>query len=126
MPLPTSVMTLAFQHGHTHVVDYLFDLTSDQLRIENFELIARSIVVSMKNMNNVQSEFDKIVYLMRKKRNCRKRIEEPRTVYDFQQESQTIEEFETIQDGDHRLYIEALLMRQRSLFPTKMITLCKP
>jgi len=50
----------------------------------------------------------------------------PVAAYNFQQECQTIEEFEQIQHDNNRLYIEALLIRERILMPKKTAALCDP
>jgi len=122
----------AFENGHSHVVDYLLDLTSNELCIEELELIACSFIVPMRDTNNDQLQFDKMVNLMektfqmRQARNSPKMIAKPIAAYDFQQECQTIEEFEKIKHDNNRLYIEVLLVRERLLIPKKIPALCDP
>lgn len=125
-------LILAFETDHSDIVDYLLDLTSDDLCIEELELIACSLVIPVRNNNNDQLEFEKMIRLMkkifhlRKIRNTPKIIAEPIAAYNFQQECQTIEEFEQIQHDNNRLYTESLLMRERLLSPKKNQTLCEP
>jgi ankyrin repeat protein len=125
-------LILAFENDHSHVVDYLLDLTSNELCIEELELVACSFIVPMRNTNNDQLQAVKMVNLMprifqmRKTRKCLKTIRKPIAAYNFQQECQTIEEFEKIQHDNNRLYIEALLIRERMLMPKNIPVLCEP
>ena len=86
----------------------------------------------MRNINHDQLQFNKMINLMqkifemRKTKNSPKIIAKPIAAYNFQQECQTIEEFEKIQHDNDRLYIEALLIRERILMPRKIIGLCEP
>jgi ankyrin repeat protein len=127
-----SPLILAFENGHSHIVDYLLDLTSNELCIEELELIACSFIVPTRSTNNDRLEFIKMVNLMqrifqmRKTRNSPKSIAKPIAAYNFQQECQTIEEFEKIKNDHNRLYIEALLIRERILMPKKIQALCDP
>jgi hypothetical protein len=66
------------------------------------------------------------IFHLREKRNCPKIVAPPIAAYEFHQECQTIEEFENIRHNHNRLYIEALIIRERILFPTKTIKLCDP
>jgi ankyrin repeat protein len=125
-------LILAFENGHSHVVDYLLDLTKNELCIEELELIACSTITTTRSANHLPSQFVKMVNLMqrilqlRKARNSPKIIGKPIAAYSFYQECQTIEELENIQDDHNRLYIEALIIRERILLPKKLVTLCEP
>jgi len=125
-------LILAFENDHLDIVDYLFDQTKDDLCLDEIELVACSIVLSIRRINNSPSMFNKMIHLMRKifqlrtERNSLKPSAQPIAAYNFQQECQTIDEFEKIQHDHHRLYIEALLIRERILLPKKLVSLCEP
>lgn len=125
-------LILAFENDHSNVANYFLALTKNELCIEELELLACSTIVTRRITTNHQTEFEKMVNLMekifylRKERNSPKIIAEPIAAYNFHQECQTIEEFERIQHDNNRLYIEALLIRERILLPKKIIKLCEP
>ena len=125
-------LMLAFENDHFHVANYLLALTKKELCIDELELLACSTIVTRRNIINLQLQFDKMVNLMekifhlRKERNSPKIIAQPIAAYNFHQECQTMEEFERIQHDNNRLYIEALIIRERILLPKKNIKLCDP
>jgi hypothetical protein len=85
----------------------------------------------MRNVNHDQSQFNKMKNLtrkileMRQTKNFLKIISKPIDAYNFQQECQTVEEFDKIQHDNDRLYLEILLIRERILMPRKIIGLCE-
>ncbi|CAF2826463.1 unnamed protein product [Rotaria sp. Silwood2] len=125
-------LILAFKNDHLHVVDYLLDLIDNEICIEELEIIACSFIIPTRSISNSQPQYTKMVNLIRKSfkmretRNIPKIIMGPFAAYNFQQECQTIEEFDKIQYDNNRLYIEALLIRERILLPKKTIALCEP
>ncbi|CAF0783298.1 unnamed protein product [Rotaria sp. Silwood1] len=125
-------LILAFKNDHLHVVDYLLDLTNNELCIEELEIIACSFIIPRRGVSNIQPQYVRMVDLIRKSfkmrqaKNFPKTIMKPIAAYNFQQECQTIEEFDKIQHDHDRLYIEALLIRERILLPKKTIVLCDP
>ncbi|UJR37738.1 hypothetical protein I4U23_030433 [Adineta vaga] len=125
-------LRLAYRNDHLHVVSHLLDLTDEKLSIEELELMICSLRPSLKQLMDDQSLFSVIIRLlekilhMREKQNCLKVINEPILAYKYQQECQTVNEFNRIQDDYHRVYIEILLMRERILMSKKMKSLCDP
>ncbi|CAF2521279.1 unnamed protein product [Rotaria sp. Silwood2] len=53
-------------------------------------------------------------------------VSPPITAYDNQQECQSLNELDRIQDNEDRLYVEALLIRERILLPKKSERLFQP
>jgi ankyrin repeat protein len=125
-------LALAFENNHSHIVDYFLNLTKNELCIDELELLACTTIVRGRNIIDHQTQYEKMMKLMekifhlREKRNCPKIVAPPIAAYKFHQECQTIEEFEKIRHNHNRLYIEALIIRERILFPTKTIKLCDP
>ncbi|CAF3846181.1 unnamed protein product [Rotaria sordida] len=125
-------LMLAFKNGYLHVVDYLLNLTDNELCIEELEIIACSFIIPTRGISNYQPQYVKMIDLIRKSfkmrqtKNFPKVIMKPIAAYNFQQECQTIEEFDKIQYDNDRLFIEALLIQERILLPKKIISLCKP
>lgn len=126
-------LILAFKNNRMDVIHYLIDFANNDLCIDELELIACSFAISERtNNNNDQMNFEKMIHFMqkifqiRKQRNFPKEIAQPILAYSFHQECQTIEEFEKIQHDYHRLYIEALIIRERILLGKKNPTLCEP
>ncbi|CAF3090375.1 unnamed protein product [Rotaria socialis] len=125
-------MILAYKNGQFDVAEYLLDLTQNDLYIDELELIACSFIIPPRNNDNDPSPFVKMVNLMRKSfkireaRYCPKIIMKPVTAYNFETECQTLKEFDKIQDDHDRLFIEALLIRERILLPKKLKGLCEP
>ena len=124
-------LILAFENGHTNIVDYLLDLTNNELSIEDLELVACSFIVSSHTTPNDPIQYVKMVNLMekifhlRKIKNFPKLITKPLIAYNYNQECQTFDEFEKIRHDNNRLYIEALLIRERILLPKKIPSLCE-
>lgn len=126
-------MILAFKSGHYAVAEYLLDLTQNDLCIDELEIIACSLVLVPRNNNNDNRLiFTKMIDFIRKSltireaRNIPKVIMQPIIAYNFAKECQTLEELEIIQNDYERLFIEALLIRERILLPRKVKGLCEP
>ncbi|CAF0796615.1 unnamed protein product [Adineta steineri] len=125
-------LILALKSDRLHITEYLIDITINELSVEELELIACSMILPTKYISIYQARPASMVSLMRKifqirkERNCSKSVMEPIIAYNYQQECQTIEEFDQIQNDIDRLYIEALLIRERILMPKKDKRLCDP
>jgi ankyrin repeat protein len=124
-------LTSALKNEHLHIVEYLLNLIDSELCIEEIELLACSFIVPMRGLNHDQAQFNKMVHLtqkilqMRVANNFPKTVSKPIAAYNFQQECQTVEEFDNIRHDNDRLCIEVLLIRERILTPKKIIGLCE-
>jgi ankyrin repeat protein len=122
-------LMLAATYNRMNVVDYLLDQNDSEIGIKQLELAACLLVIPI---NNNTAQFHKMFSLMRKIfqirkiKNRPKLIAQPIAAYGFHQECQTIEELDKIQHDNERLYIEALIIRERILVPEKDETLFKP
>ncbi|CAF0780577.1 unnamed protein product [Adineta steineri] len=128
-----TAIALALRYNRLHVVKHLIDVIKHEVAIEELELIACSMILSTEyNISMNQAQRTSIITLIRKifqmtkERNYPGSIMEPIKAYNHQQECQTIEEFDQIQNDPDRLYIEALLIRERILMPKKDKELCAP
>lgn len=126
-------LMLAAKYERSEVVDYLFDYYDRNTGLTQLELVACSFVIPLTNNPTIYNpQFHKMVNLMRKIFEIRQRngllktVAQPIAAYSFQQECQTIEEFNKIHNDNERLYIEALIIRERILVPEKDETLFKP
>ncbi|CAF4213744.1 unnamed protein product [Rotaria sp. Silwood2] len=127
-------LMLAARNDRMDIVDYLLDQNDSETGIKQIELVACSFVVILNNNNNIiqQIQFQRMIRLMykifeiRQRKNLSKTVAQPIAAYAFYQECQTIEEFNKIEHDNERLYIEALMIRERILVPEKDETLFKP
>ncbi|CAF3531786.1 unnamed protein product [Adineta steineri] len=128
-----TALALALRYNRLNVVEYLIDFIKHEVSIEELELIACSMILSTEyniSMNQVQRTsmitLIRKIFQMTKERNCPESVMVPIKAYNHQQECQTIEEFDQIQNDPDRLYIEALLIRERILMSKKDKELCAP
>lgn len=127
-----TALVIAFENDQSQIVDYLLSCTNEELSIDELELIACSFVISMRSNNYSQVQFVRMIHLMKKiyqlreQRQSWKILAEPIPAYDFHRECRTMEEFEQIENNYDRLYIEALIIRERIMFPQKSLSLCEP
>jgi ankyrin repeat protein len=126
-------LMLAAKYDRMHVVDYLLDLNDCETGIKELELVACSFITPVSNnITILRAQSQRMISLMckifelRTTKNISKTVAEPIAAYSFQQECQTIEELNKIEHDNERLYIEALLIRERLLVPEKDETLFKP
>lgn len=127
-------LMLAARYDRMHVVEYFLEHTQDvETDIHQLELVACSFILPLNSTGAVRSvQLQRMARLMRrafeirKMRNISKVIASPIAAYAFHRECQTIEEFESIQHDTDRLYIEALIIRERLLVPEKKDSLFKP
>ncbi|CAF3487774.1 unnamed protein product [Rotaria sp. Silwood1] len=128
-------LMLAAKNERMDIVDYLLEQNDSETGIKELELVACSFIVIVTNNNNniiQQVHFQKMIRLMykifeiRQIKNISKTVAPAIAAYAFYQECQTIEEFNKIEHDNERLYIEALLIRERILVSEKDDTLFKP
>ncbi|CAF0949488.1 unnamed protein product [Adineta steineri] len=126
-------LILALKSDRLHITEYLIDITINELSVEELELIASSMILSTEyNISMNQAQRTSMINLIRqifqitKERNYPESVMVPIKAYNHQQECQTIEEFDQIQNDPDRLYIEALLIRERILMSKKDKELCAP
>ncbi|CAF0796473.1 unnamed protein product [Adineta steineri] len=119
-------LILALKSDRLHITEYLIDITINELSVEELELIASSMILSTEyNISMNQAQRTSMINLIRqifqitKERNYPESVMVPIKAYNHQQECQTIEEFDQIQNDPDRLYIEALLIRERILMSKK-------
>ncbi|CAF1011495.1 unnamed protein product [Rotaria sordida] len=125
-------LMLAAKNDRMDIVDYLLDHSDSEIGIKQLELVACSFIVVVNSNTIQQIQFQRMIRLMhkiyeiRQKKNLIKTIAQPIAAYAFYQECQIIEEFNKIEHDNERLYIEALIIRERILVPEKDETLFKP
>jgi ankyrin repeat protein len=116
-------IVLAAENNKFDVMNYLLEHDHNNASFDDLELVAASHIFSQKGTEHYKSQW--VIELLRQsllKRtefNIPKSVAEPIAIYDFQQECQSIDEFDQIQDNDDRLYIEALLIQERILLSQK-------
>ena len=126
-------LMLAAKHERKNVIDYLLEQQDDEIGIKQLELAVCTLLTPQSaTITNQWIQLQKIVNLMheifhlRKIKHLPKIIAQPIAAYAFQQECQTVEEFEKIQHDIERLRLEALMMRERILVPEKDELLFEP
>ena len=127
-------LMLAARYDRMHVVEYFLEHTQDvETDIHQLELVACSFILPWNSTGPIRFvQLQRMVRLMRqafeirKIRNIPKFIAPPIAAYAFHRECQTVEEFDAIQHDNDRLYIEALIIRERLLVPEKKDSLFKP
>ncbi|CAF0969371.1 unnamed protein product [Adineta ricciae] len=118
-------LRLAYNKTDFEIVDYLFDLTDEKLTFEELELMICLYFPPITQLIRDQALFSILVRLlkrvlqMRKEKRCLKSAGKPIIAYNYQQECQTIEEFDEIQHDYDRVYIEVLLIQERILTPMR-------
>ncbi|CAF3431714.1 unnamed protein product [Rotaria sp. Silwood2] len=114
---------LAAENEHFNVVDYFLEQDHDAAVFNDLELAVASHILTYRNTSNYKSEWviELFRYLLAKRIqfNVPKNILEPTDLYGYQQECQTIDEFNQIQSNDDRLHVEALLIQERILLNDK-------
>ncbi|CAF1227403.1 unnamed protein product [Adineta steineri] len=127
-----TILRLAVENNHLHIVDFLLEYNNDEATFNELELLAASYMVSIslwdedeqsaRMRNLLQHSLIKRLLL-----NIPKEVAQPIAAYEFQTECQSIDEFDQIQQNNiDRLYIEALLIRERILLPKNDETLFPP
>ena len=126
-----SVLKLAVENNHSSIVDFLLEYNNDEASFDELELLASSYMVSTLHFG-VPAEIDRVHGLLKQSLierlllNIPKEVAQPIVAYEYQQECQSIDEFDRIQHNFDRLYIEALLIRERILLPKKDESLFPP
>ncbi len=116
-------IVLAAENNKFDVMNYLLEHDHNNASFDDLELVAASHILSQKSTEHYKSqwviELLRQLLLKRTELNISKSVTEPMAMYDFQQECQSIDEFNQIQENDDRLYIEALLIQERILLSQK-------
>lgn len=126
-------LMLAAKYDRISVIDYLLEQNDLETGISQLEFVASSFIISISNNITIQqTQFQRMLRLMRKIfeirkiKNLPKLIAQPIAAYSFQQECQTVEDLNRIQHDNERLYTEALIIRERLLVGEKNEILFKP
>lgn len=127
-------LMLAARYDRMHVVEYFLEHSLDiEADMNQLELVACSFILPWNSHGPIRHvQLQRMLRLMRRifeirtMKNLSKMIAPPIAAYDFQQECRTIEELDAIQHDNDRLYIEALIIRERLLVPEKKDALFKP
>lgn len=117
-------LMLAAKHDRMSVVDYLLERISVEVAVQQLEFVACSLVMTVQ-FQRMYKLFYKILEI-RLQNNLKKIIAQPIAAYAFQQECQTIDELIQIEHNHDRLYLEALIIRERLLVSEKNESLFKP
>ncbi|CAF1334336.1 unnamed protein product [Rotaria sordida] len=126
-----TVLRLAVENNHSSIVDFLLEYNNDEASFNELELLASSYMISVWHFDE-RERSDRMRTLLKQsliKRvllNIPKEVAQPISAYEFQQECQSIDEFDQIQYNVDRLYLEALLIRERILLPEKEETFFSP
>ncbi|CAF1114056.1 unnamed protein product [Rotaria sordida] len=116
-------IVLAAENNQLDVVNFLLEHNHDRTTLDDLDLAVASHILSHKTTEDYKPEWIIQIlqhsFIKRTQLNITKIVAEPITVYDFQQECQSIDELDRIQHNKDRLYIEALLIQERILLPRK-------
>ena len=123
-------LMIAAGYGHLKLADYLLEYHVNETALDDLELVATSIMVSQSGEPRRRSEqMTRLLCMSLRQRVLHERlktISRPIAAYNYQQECQSNAELDLIQHNYDRLYIEALLIRERILLPRKNTTLFEP
>lgn len=114
---------LAAENNKLDVVNFLLEHNHNNATFNDLELSVALHILSHKDTENFRSEW--VMKILRHSLTKRTELKipkvtaEPIIVYNFQQESQSIDDLDQIQDHDDGLYTEALLIQERTLLPQK-------
>ncbi|CAF2704452.1 unnamed protein product [Rotaria sp. Silwood2] len=123
-------LTLAAESGRLDIMNALLEYNHDETIFDDLELFAASYLAFDNFIGPHESE--KMLNILRQSIQSRllfnipKNVAEPIAAYDFYKECQSIDELNQIEHDNNRLYIEALLIRERILKPRKSLSLFTP
>ncbi|CAF4796701.1 unnamed protein product [Rotaria sp. Silwood1] len=116
-------LILAAENHRLDVVDFLLEYNHDETTFDELELLASSYMVSNSGDERQQSEW--MIGLLRRSierrvlLNIPKKVTQSIAAYDFHRECQSLDDLDKIGHDNNRLYIEALLIRERILILEK-------
>ncbi|CAF1573840.1 unnamed protein product [Rotaria magnacalcarata] len=123
-------LMIAAKHDHLNTVEFLLRYHHDETTFDDLELTASSFVLT--NDDDLRHRAEKMVNLLRISLRARILFNRPKIVsqaipaYDNQRECQSESELDQIAYDNDRLYVEALLIRERILLPRKDAKLFQP
>ena len=116
-------IVLAAENHKFDIVHFFLENNNDNATFDELELAVASHIISQKGTEHYKSQWaiESLQYALvqRTELNIPKNIVQPIVVHDFQEECQSIDEFNQIQNNEDRLYIEALLIEERICLASK-------
>lgn len=110
-------VTLAAEQERFDLLEFIFAYRHDDLIFNDLELAIAAHILTQHSTVNYRSAWVKqcLKYTLIKRRQFEvpKATVEAHSLYDDQQECQTLDELSRIENNDDRVYIEALLIQQR-------------
>lgn len=115
--LDKTATMMAIEHEKLDVADYLLECEHEHSNFEDTELLISSHILLFVGTPEYKSEWviKTLKYLISKRKlmNIKTMVMEPIAFYEHQTECRTIDELDRIQNDDHRLRLEALMIQER-------------
>ncbi|CAF3909515.1 unnamed protein product [Rotaria sp. Silwood1] len=122
-----TLLMAAVKNKHYSIVSFLLEQSINDT-VDDLEFAACSLFDISSSIEQMNVVFDllRVALQQRQLLQIPKICIQPKDIYDYQQECQTIEELDRIKGDRNRIFIEILLIRERIYSSQKNITIMQP